>query len=160
LPVLCDRQGERDAEMKAKYEEIMQFAYITHKDGNGVTCRLCGLHYETLVGWQVWRLRLHTKDAECALQEIRRREGQRELRQEEPFSCANLPLSWWRQEYTRTTIKFWFGKHMGKDLTQVPIGYLRWLLREDPEVRNGNDLLRVSEYPGFLDAVRKEIAAR
>jgi hypothetical protein len=42
-------------------------AYIADNngDGAGVTCPVCGLNYETLIGWKVWCLRLHARDAQA-----------------------------------------------------------------------------------------------
>lgn len=32
--------------------------------------------------------------------------------------------------------KFWFGKHQGKELSEVPGGYLRWMVNKmDPTLR-------------------------
>lgn len=136
--------------------QVLQNAYITDDVCNGVTCGLCGLHYEMLIGWKVWCRRVHTKEAESALQRIKgEKPGSKEA-----FSYADRPLSWWRQEYNGTTNKIWFGKHVGKDLAQVPAKYLEWLLKANPEVSNVCEMHYVCELPGFGDAIRAELRAR
>lgn len=70
---------------------------------------------------------------------------------------------------TERETTFWFGKHNGKDLSEVPSGYLRWMVENIdpkplPKDKAGKSLEEVAAMEdrmrNFLSAAEDELAER
>lgn len=65
-----------------------------------------------------------------------------------------------RNRNRKSGVKLWFGKHLGKDLCDIPTGYLRWLATDfevTPDARQlrGSD----SRYRAFLQDKNRDLKA-
>lgn len=56
---------------------------------------------------------------------------------------------------------FWFGKHEGKDLSEAPSGYLRWMVENFDPVPLPKDTqgMSVEEVKGMEDRMRSFLSA-